>query len=172
VPANQGPSRWKRLLYSIVCVPLGVLLFSFFFVLADQIWGMPHFDFGLLLSETFDFGYFAFLFSLPGWFIALSFVLTVTDFSRWRLLAFWAIGTATGPLAMLATAYVILVADTHKFGFSPPPGFLPSNWIAYAASIACLVTFLYLLLVRYDQRRTRLRRASNAAQSDPTTHNS
>lgn len=172
MPVTLGPSRWKRLFYSILSVLLGVFLFSFFLSLTNQFGKTTHLNSTLLFEGTLLFGYFALLFSLPGWLLALSFVLTVANYSRWRFVAFWAIGTATGPIAMLATSYVMLVASTHTLRPSAPQGFWSPFELPYAAAVACLVTLIYLLLVRFDQRRARLRQTNNAAQSDPATHTS
>lgn len=38
----------------------------------------------------------------------------------------------------------------------------------FATIVASLVTLIYLLLIRFDQRRAHRRQADNATQSDPT----
>jgi hypothetical protein len=164
VPATLGPSRWKRLLYSILSVPLGVLIASFALSFGISLWEMRPFDLKATFEATLLFSYGALFFCVPGWLLSLSLVLTITNLSRWRFFAVWVIGTAIGPIVLLAISLLPLLMSHHAVFLSD------KSLISFAVVVACLVTLIYLLLVRFDQRRAHSRQTNNVAQSDPTTH--
>lgn len=164
MPVPHGPSRWKRLLYSVVSVLLAVLLLSLLDSITIALWDLPHLA---SVSSSLNAALFLTAITLPlcliGWLLALPLVWKVTNFSRWRFLAFWAIGTALGPLTTLGMLLAAFLADPqplHSFS-------LPSGMVWFATAIACLTTLLYLLLVRFDQRRTRLHPAQSTPTPDP-----
>jgi hypothetical protein len=139
-----------------VSVLLAVPLLALLEAITVALWDLPHFA---TASATFDAAVFLTAITLPlcliGWLLALPLVWNITDFSRWRFLAFWAIGTALGPLAIFGMFLVGLLADPqplHSFS-------LPSAMVGFATAIACLTTLFYLLLVRL-----------HPAQNTPSLH--
>ena len=150
VASFPSPSRWKRLLYSVVSVILGALIASFVSSLRQN----PHLSLRAICLEAFVFSLFVLAPCLPGWLLALPFILSVTNLSKWRFLAFWALGTAIGPLVMLGISLVFFLRASPAATF-----FFPEAMAWFATSVACLATLIYLLLVRYDQHRARLRAA-------------
>lgn len=165
MPVRHGPSRWKRLLYSVVSVLLAVLLLSLLDSITIALWDLPHFA---AASSFLDAALFLAMVTLPlgliGWLLALPIVLSVTNFFHWRFLGFWAIGTALGPLTMFGIFLVGLFRDPQPLtSFS-----LPSGMMWFSTAVACLVTLFYLLLVRLDQRRARVDPAQNTQPLEPT----
>lgn len=144
---NQGPSRWKRLFYSIVSVLLGVLIASFALSIGIGLWEMPPFDPKATFEAALLFSYGALFLSVPGWLLSFSFVLTITNLSQWRFFTVWAIGTAIGPTILLGISLLPLLTSHHAVFLSD------KSLISFATAVACLVTLIYLLLVRYDQHR-------------------
>lgn len=163
MPASSSPSRWKRLLYSILSVFLVALVASFA-ASVIQLWSLPHFNLRLVLLQTSITGLFALIACIPGWLIALGFVLSVTNFSGWRFLAIWALGTAIGPLVILGVSLFFFMSSLHAGAF-----FYPVGMAWFSVAIACPATLLYLLLVRSSQRRARLRAAAGTPQPGATT---
>lgn len=163
MPASSSPSRWKRLLFSILSVILCALIASFVASIV-QFWSLPHFDFRLVLLQTSVTSLFTLVACLPGWLIALGFVLSVTNFSGWRFLAIWALGTAIGPLVILGVSLFFFMSTLHEGAF-----FYPASMAWFSVAIASPATLLYLLLVRSSQRRARLRAAATTPQPDSTT---
>jgi hypothetical protein len=151
-------------LYSIVSVVLGALLASLAASLENNLWNMPPFDVRLVFGSTLFTSAATLLLCLPGWLLALPILLKVTDFSRWRFLIFLAVGTALGPTVILA----IFVVDFIAAGRTDSLFSIPAGLMEFATIVASLVTLIYLLLIRFDQRRAHRRQADNATQSDPT----
>ncbi len=151
VPVFHSPSRWKRLLYSVLSILLGAVIVSFISSFSQS----PNLPLRAISLEALVFSLFVLAPCIPGWLIALPLVLSVTDLSRWRFLAFWVLGTAIGPLVMFGISLFIYFRNPHAAGGFP----FNAGLAWFATAVACLATFLYLLLVRFDQRRARLRDA-------------
>lgn len=161
--SSQIPSRWKRLLYSILSVVFIALVASFL-ASVGEFRGLPHFSLKLLFIQTFVISLFTLAACLPGWLLALPFVLTVVNFRRWRFWLFWAIGTALGPLGMLGLSLLIYLSSSHTAPSTLSARFFyPGGMAWFAVAIACPATLLYILLVRHNQRRARLRNPGDTA---------
>lgn len=162
-PSRQTPSRWKRLLYSILSILFCAILASFAASLA-QLWHLPRFDLRLVFLQTSVVSVFTLVACLPGWLLALGFILTITDFHGWRFFATWALGTAIGPLVVLGFSLFLFMSTSGASTF-----FYPAEMAWFAVAIACSATLLYLLLIRHSQRRAARIPATNTppARSTP-----
>ena len=155
MPAAIAPSRWKRLLYSILSVLFCAILASFVASLV-QLWHLPRFDLRLVFLQTSVVSVFTLVACLPGWLIALGFILSITNLRGWRFFATWALGTAIGPLVLLGFSLFLFMSASGARTF-----FYPAEMAWFSVAIAGSSTLLYLLLVRHSQRR--------AAHSPATT---
>ncbi|HLI76313.1 MAG TPA: hypothetical protein VKV02_05150 [Acidobacteriaceae bacterium] len=129
----------KRMLLALVCVVLAVLLLGFVGAASSLRYGWRHTlpVFGILPAYL--------LFSLPGWVLALPFVLAFRDAEGWRPAAILAIGMAIGPAFILGTS--LLKSHGHL------------DWRANGSAvlmaffIGTVTTVLYVLLLRRFCRR-------------------
>lgn len=135
---SQRSTRWKRLAVSILCVLLASMLCSL--ALARQ----SGFDLKAFFQNVFYFGSVTFLCSLPGWFVAIPFVLFVSNFSGWRFWAMLALGAGIGPFVMFAIALYFQVTSSNPSHYAPEA----RNLVFLATAVSTLTTAFYLVVVR------------------------
>ena len=167
MPTILGPPRKKRLLYSILSVVLGVLAISVIDSVLSALSDLRHLNVSSAVVPGLVVGMFTLPLCLIGWLLALPIVLTITNLSPWRFPILWVIGTVIGPLVILGISVVAFLTNSSAAIFS-----VPESLMWFAAIVASLVTLIYPLLVRYDQRRARRRQADNAEQPGPTPQTS
>lgn len=130
--------RWKRLVFSLLCVLLASMLCSS--ALARQTGFGPK----AFIENVFYFGAATFLCSLPGWVVAMPIVLFVSNFDGWRLWAMLALGAGIGPLVMFTVALYFQVTSPNPSHYAPEA----RNLVFLATGVSALTTLLYLLGVR------------------------
>ena len=138
---------WKRLVYSLVSLIAAVIVtcgYSGF----QEIIAIPNVHsnaVGLLAFVCYTF-----LFSLPGWLLALPIVLVATDIQGWRFWMYFAIGSCIGPVMILGVSLYYFLTSTSFAGFAQD-----SFMCVYlASSISIMTALIYLLLLQRAQQRS------------------
>jgi hypothetical protein len=135
--------KGKRILLSILGVAGAAILSGAGMAIIDAHAGAPKaFESALYYPLT------VFCFSLPGWLIGLSFVLTIEKIGRWRFWMYLAIGAGIGPSLMAAVGTFTWLTSTNFVGWAPEAKNLV--WLGFAVST--LTTLIYLLLLRRCQQ--------------------
>ena len=124
----------KRMGLALGCVLLAVLSFGLIAMATSVRYGWSHVQPVLEILPVY------LLFALPGWILALPFVLLFKDASGWRVWAILGIGSAIGPLFMLAVSLLSRHGhlDWEADGFG----------VGAAACIGTVTTVLYVVLLR------------------------
>jgi hypothetical protein len=145
---------WGRLVYSLASVAVAAVLFVVLLMVAGS---LPMFGGRGGLLGTLSAGAVSafvglvFTFSLPGWLLALPFILAVKDLRAGRFWLWFAIGTCIGPLLMLGIVWFEVLRDPRlHFSSSLSEAMF---FIYLAAGVSSLATLLYLLLLRWAQKQ-------------------
>jgi hypothetical protein len=114
---------------------------------------------GLRLEGLFGFFYFATFLVIPGWILALPFVLTINRLSGWRIWLVGVVGCCIGPALLIsADLLVIVVGDsTATLTFDQTN----RNLVLLATGISILSTALYIAFVKLSTRDS-IKLATNA----------
>jgi hypothetical protein len=135
---------WKRLVYSLASVVVAVVLcYGFIFgrMASGKLSGHPlGGDFLTSVALTL-------ICCIPGWLVAAPLVLMVRNVGGWRVWALWAAGSCIGP----ALIYLIALLAFHGFAGFRSAAPEANDFLSLAATISCLATLLYLLLVRRSE---------------------
>ena len=141
----------RRALLSFACVVIAILsifLFSLFGLLKCPANRISEFKSDLEIMPAF------FLFALPGWLIALPFVIVFKDAEGWRGWATLLIGSAIGPGVELALQ---LIESPHRISQGVPfwqSGFAFS--LCASSIISLLTTIGYIATLKCAHRRSAL----------------
>jgi hypothetical protein len=138
---------WKRLLYSFMSWVIAALLSGPLFVIAELVGSHPSraiTALELAASLAVITGM-VFLFSLPGWLLAIPIVLAVRRVDGLRFWMYFALGIGIGPLTFLGMQLYFALASHAAF----VPG--PIEFYLRPAAVSSLTTLIYLLLLRGAQ---------------------
>jgi hypothetical protein len=86
---------------------------------------------------------------VPGWFLAMPFVLCVKNVRGWRLWMLLLVGCSVGPLVIVGVAIWTFARSGTLAGFAPEANGL----FLMAMGVSTVATVVYLLLLRRDQLR-------------------
>jgi hypothetical protein len=142
---------WKRLIYSLVSMLIGAGMTGAA-VTAREILDNAHGRISAtgLLIAALGFGTWVVVFSIPGWLLAIPFVLLVRNIRGWRFWMYLTLGACFGPALILGVELYSAVRGMSFEGFPDH-----STSVVYmAGAVSTLTTLLYLLLLRRAQNRT------------------
>jgi hypothetical protein len=150
VPGTPQISRSRRLAYSFLSVLIGWLIVDAALVGGGAVLDGSYRRNGV--TEVIFSFFFVFLIGgflcLVGWTLSLPIILTVSQFERSRFWVFLLVGTAIGPLTMIAAElvleiYTVLENPNSMLG-APEFG----KFLLLPASVSFVTTLIYLLLMR------------------------
>jgi hypothetical protein len=141
---------WKRLIYSLVSVVVGAGIGGAVMTANEFITNAHgHISALGLTVAVLGFDCWVVAFSLPGWVLAIPFVLLVKNIEGWRFWMYWVIGSCFGPALMVAVGLNNGLRSTNFELFFQNA----MTMMRLAIPISCLTTLLYLLLLRRAQKR-------------------
>jgi hypothetical protein len=134
---------WKRLIYSLASTLIASIACGLMFEFQRLLDRDAHFQ----ASDPLWFVFTVLVFTLPGWLLAMPFVLLATDFHGWRWWLFVAVGSAIGPIFMIGLAIYERLTPPHD-------DWLWGNGIFFglATAVSCVTTLIYVGLIRRAQR--------------------
>jgi hypothetical protein len=140
---------WKRLLYSLESWVIAAIVSGFFFVITEKVGLHPDqrvtvADIGAGLAIIILT---VFLFSLPGWLLAIPIVLAVRNIRGWRFWMYFVLGSSIGPVWFLGMGLYFSHTSPNYAGSVPGP----IDLYYRPAAVSSLTTLLYLLLLRGAQ---------------------
>src|SRR6516164_6659790 len=109
---------WKRLIYSLVSMLIGAGMTGAA-VTAREILDNAHGRISAtgLLIAALGFGTWVVVFSIPGWLLAIPFVLLVRNIRGWRFWMYFALGACFGPALILAVGFYSAARGMSFEGF-------------------------------------------------------
>ena len=157
VPRTPQISRSRRLVYSFLSVLIGWAIVDAGLLAGGAVLdGSYRRNLGVTgtILDFFAVFWIGGVLCLIGWALSLPIVITVSRFERSRFCIFLLVGTAIGPLTMIAAemvleVYRVLENPNSTFG-APEFG----KFLLLPASVSFVTTLIYLLLMR---RSTHLR---------------
>ena len=134
-------SWWKRASLSITSAMIATVIVDYLMLLVDN----PHFDLATLESSMMWFLYLV----IPGWLIALPFVILIGRADGWRFWLLACVGICIGPaIILLFDAYMKL----HFPDGTLTPGAIEIVYLA--TGISTFATAIYLTVLRLCTRRS------------------
>ena len=134
----------RRVMLSLACVPLAITVL--FFLSIRSVIGHHTQPLEQFLRNSAEIFPVYFLFALPGWLVALPFVILIKNAEGWRAWAILITGVSIGPGLILLPG---LIGAHGRFTW-------PGDSFALAASlcVSFFTTISYILALRFAHRRS------------------